>query len=507
MRDAVQKIQNDILIPKPNRVRHRLDSETKTTIGMGKLYPVYLRETAPGDEITISSESLFRFQPLSSPLMHKMDGCIDYYFVPFRLLWDNWENFIMGKKDPLTGLDPAHPQFPRSAIATDTTNTAHTNPRLHGYFGFRPKQDNSPDSVKFSPFAHAAYQLIWNANYRHKAIQQEALYKLQDGDITANDLAEITKLRGVVYQDDYFNQALPSPQQGEPVFVDNHAEIKVARPAPFIGTNSGYTDTVGGGTMVIPAGTPNPNDGVPFDKLYADVQIITEEIRRAAALQKVMEMDRHTQYYPDYLKAYHNVRFPDSRAQLPEYITGSRQSIIVSEVMNNADNQGRITGNAATMSRGGRDTYYAHEHGIVIGLAFVTYKPTYNFALPKVHTKKTRFDYYLTQIDGLGEQPILRGELDARLTNFDETFGYAMRYAEYRKAFDIATGEMNSLYMHWHLARNLAISTVLSEDFFDVVDERRIFQFQQDTHDPIMLQVYTDVTVESNIAQLPETIL
>jgi len=490
MRDMTKQVDNALLIPTPDRSRHNLDSQTLTTTSFGRIAPIFCQETVPGGNYTLSSEALARFQPLVSPVMHKMTLKMHYFYVPYRLLWDNWENFIMGRKDPLTGLDPVHPYFLRSYLSTATNGK--TTPMLADYMGLRP---NSAHVVPLNPFAFSAYQMIYNWYYRHKAVKDEVEYKLEDGLISEADFNNIfSVLRTITFDDDYFTSVLPTPQEGDPVFVDADGTLLSAGSPNGIETTNGIEQIL--------EGTPNENDDVQSG-LFTRTRILVEEIRRAAKLQQYVEMNNHAKTYIDFLKAQYNVDLQDYRLGIPEYITGFSQPVLVSDVTNMSDNfQGRITGTAASYATSQSKSFYAREHGMILGFAALTYKGAYTNAVPKIHTKTGRFDYFAPIFDNLGEQVVSKLEFDSGHDSPTEPFGYVPRHHEYRSSFDMTTGEARTTLNHYHLAKNYTSAIGLTEDFFDVLDDRRIFAFQDPTFDPVILQVYTNVSAELPMGQV-----
>jgi len=69
------------------------------TCEMGLLVPLTWYEALPGDTIQHSTSILLRVSPLLSPIMHAVRIRIHNFFVPNRLLWDGWEEFITGGPD------------------------------------------------------------------------------------------------------------------------------------------------------------------------------------------------------------------------------------------------------------------------------------------------------------------------------------------------------------------------------------------------------------------------
>lgn len=494
MRDARLDMENNLLVPKPSRKWHNLSYQHLTAMKIGELTPIGIIETVPGGQYKVGAETIVRLQPLASPMMHSMNIKQHTFYVPFRIIWDGFERFIQGKNDQYTGLAPIHPTFERSRL-TKNTDTGTTLPSLADHFGYRYMIDGVGDNANLNPFAFAAYQKIYNHYYRHKAVTPEVLDRCVDGDISNNDWNELTKIRRITFQDDYFNLALPSPQAGGPVFVD--ADAQVFRNA---------ADTTLDGTpfdVVIDGATANANDSVEAGALFARAKIIMEEIRRAARLQEFQEMSQHAQTYKDYLKAMFDANLPDFRADIPVYVNGFSQPIVVSEVTNVGDNfQGRQTANAGSYSTSEQETFFAHEHGFLITVAAVTYRPSYIAAQPRHNFKTGRFDYFHPQFDTLGERALYRGELSGHTFTLDGTFGYMPQNSEYRHTFDIITGEMATLNAHWHLGRSIERDPILTESFFEVNDERRVFAFRDPRFSPIVVQTMHHINAELPLAQL-----
>lgn len=503
MRSAMSEATN-ILLSTPTHSTHDLSSTHLTTGTFGNLMPTFFQETVPGDRITIRPQVLCRFMPLASPVFHRMELVNHYYFVPNRILWDNWTNFISGKKDPLTDEHPVHPFFERSELTVGAPS-GQVEPLIASYFGFVASDSPSSPSAKLNPFPFAAYQAICNYYYRHRVVQDEYPFKLQDGALTGTPFQELTATRVITYGEDYFNAALPTPQQDNPAFVDSDGAV-------FRNTSGGVTniDAIDGvDPLVIQQQLAVSSDGnqVDEDAIFARVRITVEEIRRAVALQDFLEKNLHGLTYDDFIKVHYGVDIEDYRVQQPEYIGGFRQPVVVSDVMNQSDDfQGRITGNAATFGSSDSFSYQAKEHGIIIGITSVTYEPIYINSLQKLLTKgASRFEYFFPEFDNLGEQPIKHLELYGNSVTPNDTFGYVPRYFDYRKSFSLVTRHFRNDLLHWHLGRNLAIggSGGLTSDFYNVLDERRIFTIVDEDFDPLLLQIYNSVVATRPMGRLP----
>ena len=66
---------------------------------MEELIPCNMTEVLPGDTIQQATSALVRFGPMLAPVMHPTHATIHHWFVPHRLVWDDWESFITGGMD------------------------------------------------------------------------------------------------------------------------------------------------------------------------------------------------------------------------------------------------------------------------------------------------------------------------------------------------------------------------------------------------------------------------
>ena len=138
------------------------------TADMGILYPVMCDEVVPGDIFKIGNQMVLRFQPMLAPILHEINAYVHYFFVPYRLLWDSWEDFITGGPDG--NLTPSLPTW----IGDDQTATVGS---LWDYFGFQtiPASSGLHTTPTAAPlvFPKRAYNLVWNEYYRDETLQAE----------------------------------------------------------------------------------------------------------------------------------------------------------------------------------------------------------------------------------------------------------------------------------------------------------------------------------------------
>lgn len=185
-----------------------------TTAEMGTLFPVNVIDVLPGDSIQQVSNVFMRMSPMLAPVMHPIQIRLHHWFVPYRLIWDEFEDFITGGPRGIST-----PEFPVVKLAPGK----HGKNSLADYFRL-PVSNGDNVSVSALPFR--AYSLIWNEFYRDQDLQEELPISYESGeDSTAYSLQR------VAWKKDYFTTSRPWTQKGVevgvPINTDNKSEIEV----------------------------------------------------------------------------------------------------------------------------------------------------------------------------------------------------------------------------------------------------------------------------------------
>ena len=108
----MRNLFNSIRVQRPGRNIFNLSHQVKMTMNMGKLVPFICDEVVPGDKFRVSSDVMIRFAPMLAPVMHHVNVYCHYFFVPNRLLWNQWEDFITGGPD-----GTATPVYPMLSVS------------------------------------------------------------------------------------------------------------------------------------------------------------------------------------------------------------------------------------------------------------------------------------------------------------------------------------------------------------------------------------------------------
>lgn len=514
-------IFTDVFIKPPRRSKQVLDHPVFTTTDFGKIIPILVEDVVPGDVFKCRTAAEIKLFPTLAPMKQGIEVRIDYFFVPNRLIWKDWQEFITGGEDGTSEVIKPY------TYASDQLTTPGS---LWDYMGLPPTieagvrgndTDLIPDaSVDVDTMPFRAYDLIYNEFYRDETLQEDQQIPLTGG----YDRTQYTlHYRG--YKKDYFTSALPWTQRGPQV------TIPLTGTAPVTGKIEGLTDdnqpyhrnsmgTSRFNAFINPYGnqgdltsqtTDTPilhNHGFkaeypsqdPEEKqidLSADLSkasaISINELRRLNSVQKWLERNaRAGGRYVEQILSHFGVRTPDYRLDRPEYIGGQKQIIGMAEILQTSETGTSPQGSRAGVGFGNMlassKKYHIDEHGWILGLmSIIPAQNIYADGYPRKYTRKTKFDYYFPEFQNLGEQAILNQELFGyALSGSDPmngSFGYTPRYAEYRYHPGHVTAQMRTSMAYWNMARLFNEQPTLSEQFISTYntleDFDRLFPTQE----------------------------
>lgn len=470
------------------RSKFSLSHYVLKTCKMGYVLPVGLVEVLPGDSFRHATSVFMRLAPMLAPVMHPVTVRIHHWFIPTRLLWDDFEDFITGGP---TNTDVS--EFP--TITAPSGGFAVGS--LADHLGLPPKIGG----IEVSALPFRAYNLVYNEWYRDQDLETEKALSLESGP----DTTTATDLLRCDWERDYFTTARPWPQKGPDVSVpvnltaagDPTIEltgqpalsssgvswIQMGDPASRNAWSSPVSNepanaglTVNRGTLAINFQSGNPELG----------SVNINSLREAFALQRFAEhRAMYGSRYVEYLR-YLGIKASDARLQRPEYLGGGKQTIQFSEVLQTAegtDPVGTLRGHGIAAMRSNRYRRFFEEHGFVLSIMLVRPKAIYMQGIPRSWLRRVREDFFQTELQHIGQQEVYTKELYGAAPDGDDgglkVFGYQNRYDEYRGHESYVCGEFRDILDYWHLARSFSNEPVLNADFISATPSERIFAAQQ----------------------------
>lgn len=476
---------NSVKLTRPKANKFDLTHDVKMSTKMGILTPSLVLECVPGDKINIGIDTFVRMAPMIAPIMHKVDVYCHTFFVPNRILWDDWENFITNQESG------AIPQI------TITDSLSPEAKKLLDYLGIPPcPTGGQPTNV--TAFALAAYQCIYSEYYRDQNLVPEVNWKLQSG---LNVDPDLFQLRYRAWEHDYFTASLPFAQKGDAVDIPL-GQVEINPDWSTAGSTPNFRKADGTEATLGTVGVDAQNDLIVNQTIGGTVKTAYDpdgslqvgsttinDLRRAFRLQEFLErMARGGSRYIEVILSHFGVRSSDARLQRPEYITGVKTPVVISEVLNTTGieaelPQGTMAGHGVAVGTGYNGYYSVEEHGYIIGIMSIMPKPAYQQGIHRTFLKTDPLEYYWPTFAHIGEQEVLTKEIFAYDTGSEELFGYVPRYAEYKYLASRVAGDFRTTLDFWHLGRKFGAIPTLSQEFIEVRDEdvERIFAVQDGT--------------------------
>lgn len=477
-----------------------LSQSSKFTASAGMLLPCFCLDVNPNEHFRINPSVFLRTVPMNSAAFVRLKQYCEFYFVPYRLLWRSFPQFITGTSNSFSQVIPdgstmsAVPNlsyssfinFLKSATGTDSCGypLRYGSTRLLDLLGYGINTSNIDSLIeqnnktaftnKVSVFRLLAYQKIYSDYYRnpnYESISVNAFnvddWKDTQMNVVAQRFNQIIKLRYRDWKKDYFNSISPSFQGSnfmsatfDPIVFPVDPRYPALKPdtdkqnQSFQGQM--YATSVASGTNFTIA---NLRSAYAIDKLYRSM------------------ISAKDGSYSEQMKVRFGIDAPDDDWK-SIFIGAIDAPVTIGDVETTADTYnpsddygsaaGTVYGKGSSLSNGNIE-FTSKEHGIIMGIFSILPECDYGSdQLSPFVTKFSRSEFFQPEFMDLGKQPLPVSQYKIQAsTDFTKVLGYQLRYSEYKTNVDIVHGvfntdssvsKSNQSYNAWVAPRNTALA-------------------------------------------------
>lgn len=478
-----------------------LSFSSKFTASVGMLLPCFCKEVNPNEHFRINPQMFLRTVPMNSAAYVRLKQYCEFYFVPYRLLWRSFPQFIAGSSNQFSKVVSDGSKF-NSVPEVSFNNILQTlgnsvtvgsvdsagypfksgAVRLLDLLGYGINVVNvdsliaaneiKPMNTFMSVFRLAAYQKIYSDYYRNPDYESVNVSSFNfdtssvpsSGNLVVDLSVDNLWLRYRDWKKDYFNVVKPSFQGSD--FMSSEFQplsfAYVNKPSNFV------PDTFknGGNFQGALVG-----DGSSFG-------ISVANIRSAYALDKLYRLmvSAKDGSYSEQMKVRFGIDAPDDDWK-SQFIGAIDAPITISEVETTADTYdgneigsaaGTLYGKGSSLSNGNID-FTAKEHGVIMGIFSILPECDYSSnMIDPFNVKLQRTDFFQPEFADLGKQPTpLYQFMFNKDTDMSKVLGYNLRYAEYKTSVDSVHGvfngsssvdKSNQSYNAWVAPRNTPLA-------------------------------------------------
>lgn len=481
---AKSVLQKPLSIAHPDRNAFDVGYSNKFTSSLGMLLPCYVRECNPNEHYRINPRMFCRSMPMNSAAFIQCTQNVEFYFVPYRLLWTSFPQWFVGTKFAVTSKNtsPENDKFPTFDLGQIFTNltgsTALADSDVLGYdlkkgslrlldllgYGdlshFKDITSVKIDTLKVSPFRLLAYQKICSDFYRCANYESSRIssYNIDSPIFMSTSfllfLKAYLQLRYRPWKKDRFTISATSFQGNDfmstvinsPVFP----QVSASQSQPYSSSN----DFIGGLANISSGSSPLGSFSVA-------------NLRSAFALDKLYRLSSQAGDgdYKSQIKARYGFD-PYAPQYKATFIGSTSATVQVNPITTTADTldsagangtpAGRIYGNGIAQSSNDVFEFDVKEHGIIMGISsFVPDVDYSSYGINPFNVKVNREDYFQPEFDNLGRQPLTSlclspwkkvsasGDIATKLQLVNTVLGWFPRYIEYKTSVDEVHGQLN----------------------------------------------------------------
>lgn len=479
-------LQKPLSVAHPDRNAFDVGYSNKFTSSLGMLLPCFVRECNPNEHYRINPRMFCRSMPMNSAAFIQCTQNVEFYFVPYRLLWTSFPQWFVGTKFAVTSKSKnpeqdAFPTFDLGQIFQNLTgNTAFTDTDVLGYdlkkgaqrlldllgYGdlshFSDISSVNVDTLKVSPFRLLAYQKICSDFYRAANYESSRIisYNIDDPIFISTSFLKFTKaylqlryrpwkkdrytISSTSFQgNDYMSTLIESPSFPSTDWTNNLKPYSEFR--SFTG-NLGALSLSTGSNQNLGFSVPNLRSAFALDKLYR----LSAQAGDGDYKSQIKARYGFDPYAPQYKSTF--IGSASAPVQVNP-ITTTADTLDSAGV--NGTPAGRIYGNGIAQSSSDVFEFDVKEHGIIMGISsFVPDVDYSSYGVNPFNVKIKREDYFQPEFDNLGKQPlsslcfnpwkkVTAGDVASKLQLVNTVLGWFPRYIEYKTSVDEVHGQLN----------------------------------------------------------------
>lgn len=543
------KFFSEFALPKKESTLFPASHTQLTTTEFGRLTPVLCQEVLPGDTWDINTiQTYVRFAPLIGPCYSRCDCKVATFFVPNRLLWSDWEDFITGNDDTLVP-----PYYSLVNLLSESSQTIAEQTALQEFLrilnylgvgvnytmGTQEMDELATQMVEegvdysINALPHRAYIRCWWDYFRDSTQitddVEDDYIKMTGGVQAYNRGDRIFDTQWVCWTKDYFTVAVADPTNGVDPVVPVDINYKSGDTNLFK-TTTGSAIAVSAGTLLSPStGTiKTGSTNINVDNSHSLTGTFSIDVlRKVSAITRWLERNAVAgSRYITQLLAHFGVVSDDARLQRAELLDFSTFPIQISEVTSTAATDladlGSFAGKGIGIGNSGSSHFYSKEHGFIISILWIVPRTSYFQGIPKMFSRMDKYDYYWPEFANIGYQPILTQEVYTEAGSLDsvvdhgfvdgqQTFGYLPYGSEYKFFPDQISGEFawSSTLSDYHNARIFSDYPGNNQNFRKVSpsEMNRIFNVISNVNDHIWVQCDFDMKVSRQMPEFTAPIL
>lgn len=466
-----------------------LSYRKQTMCDFSDLVPVMCDEVVPGDVVTLGGQLLVESSPTVDVVKHSVNADVYYYFVAYRHLDENWEDFIKGGLHGSTINTATCPKWKPDVSKLEGSTSKELSRSLWYQLGF-PKVDQALidqiaaiENGKLLPIVYP--KLAYNLVYYYYYVQH--IFDLpNESKFATSSLKNNESILKCNWYNDYFTTALPYRQRGSISNVSlGLSGSSLEGSFKFfneVSSNKSFetmyvSNPPVNSTGVVRAEMSGSNE-YSVDRLLFNVDPSSEvegfsfsidSLRQAIILQQYMELNtRSAEFYVDFIKKNFGVNTGDGRYNMPEFIGSSHSSVFFNEVTNLNGGTGSELGRKVAIGRSVDGSYITKfrvpEYGLILALLTIRPSNAYYGGINRQWLRHTCTDFYVPSFANLPFQEVYAGEL---LYNNEssEVFGYQGRFDEMRSKQDMVCWPLQKELPHRTYARSFSNRPKLGKEF------------------------------------------